>query len=46
MAMAMADAGRHEEATALLFGPSIAGLGVTVRQISLEWIKYNEQIAD
>ena len=44
-AMAMADAGRQEEATALLFGPSIAGLGVTVSKVSLEWIKYNEQIA-
>src|SRR4051812_46861239 len=44
-AMAMADAGRHEEATAFLVGPSIAGLGVTVSKVSLEWVKYNEQIA-
>jgi len=44
-AMAMADAGRQEEATALLFGPSIAGLGVTVSKVSLEWIKYNEEIS-
>jgi two-component system, sensor histidine kinase and response regulator len=44
-AMAMADAGRHEEARSLLFGPSIAGLGVTVGKVALEWIKYNEQIA-
>jgi len=44
-AMAMADAGRQEEAAALLFGPSIAGLGVTVSKVSLEWIKYNEEIS-
>ena len=39
VAMAMADAGRHEEATALLFGPTIAGQAAAVRKISLEWIK-------
>ncbi|HZA36682.1 MAG TPA: response regulator [Vicinamibacterales bacterium] len=44
-AMAMADASRHEEATALLFGPSLEGLGTTLNQLSMEWIKYNEQIA-
>ena len=44
-AMAMADAGHHEEATALLFGPSLEGLGTTLNQLSIEWIKYNEQIA-
>jgi two-component system sensor histidine kinase/response regulator len=44
-AMALADAGRHEEATSLLFGPSVEGLGVAVSKVSLEWIKYNEQIA-
>src|SRR3954454_15287290 len=44
-AMALADAGRHDEATALLFGPSLEGLGTTVNQLSMEWIKYNEQIA-
>src|SRR3954469_7431679 len=45
LAMAAADAGRHEEAASLLFGASIAGLGGTVNTLALEWIKYNEQIA-
>src|SRR4051812_15307141 len=44
-AMALADAGRHDEATALLFGPSLEGLGTTLNQLSMEWIKYNQQIA-
>jgi signal transduction histidine kinase/DNA-binding response OmpR family regulator/HPt (histidine-containing phosphotransfer) domain-containing protein/HAMP domain-containing protein len=45
-AMALADAGQQQEAIALLFGPSIAGVGATVRQGSLEWIKYNQEIAE
>jgi signal transduction histidine kinase/DNA-binding response OmpR family regulator/HAMP domain-containing protein len=44
-AMAMANGGRHNEATALLFGPRIAGLGAKLSQVSVEWIKYNEEIA-
>ena len=44
-AMTLADAGRQDEATALLFGPSIAGLGAKVTQIAIEWITYNEDIA-
>jgi signal transduction histidine kinase/DNA-binding response OmpR family regulator len=44
-AMAAADAGRHDEATALLFGPSVTGLSARLSQISQEWIKYNEDIA-
>jgi len=45
-AMAMADAGHKDEAVVLLFGPTIAGRGAAVRQVSLEWIKYNQQIAE
>jgi PAS domain S-box-containing protein len=45
LAMTSADAGRHEEARALFFGPSIAGQGATVSTVALEWITYNEQIA-
>src|SRR5829696_7856122 len=45
-AMAMADAGHKDEAVVLLFGLTIAGRGAAVRQVSLEWIKYNQQIAE
>ena len=45
-AMALADAGHQDEAVALLFGPSISGQGAVVKQVSLEWIKYNQQIAE
>ena len=38
-AMAMADAGRQQEATALLFSPSIAGLGGRLSEVSREWIR-------
>src|SRR5204862_8326008 len=44
-AMALADAGHHDEATSLLFGPPIAGLGSTVSRTSIEWVTYNEQVA-
>ena len=43
-AMSLADAGRHEEATALLFGP-IAERGERLSKTSREWIAYNEEIA-
>ena len=44
-AMALADAGHHDEAASMLFGPSIAGLGSAVSRVSTEWVTYNEQVA-
>ena len=43
-AMRLAEADRHEEAKALLFGP-IVERGAKLSTISREWIRYNEEIA-
>ena len=45
-AMALGDAGRHDEATALLDNPAMAAMGARTGGTLREWIAHNQALAD
>jgi len=44
--MALADSGRHDEASALLDGTRVAGIGARTGDTMGEWIAHNQALAD